>query len=589
MSKRFGLPRINDIKVRNKLLLIYILCIVAPVLVTDAVFAGRIVGSVRQEALSQYGAITESAQLNVNSELEDIIYLSTLIYTDNGFNTALDRDYTGAGEKVDTYLYFKDYLSRIRSMYSQVESVHIYTDNGTIPLSADYIHSPENLRELGWYPLLRQAGDKVLFYTEEAGGQKHVSVIRSLNYFHNQHYEKIVKIDLAVRGISRHLKGGPGRWDMHLVDGDGRVVASSLESVNDAARFVPLENLPARKNNVVLTRGFEKYDVLKGWKIVAVFRPVELDQVLRQSWQFVLVMLLVNLLAATAVILLISQSMNRRLKRISGHIRRHDLQPMEYDEGRDEIGEIIREYNSMAARIQSMIKNEYEYSIDRKNLELERKQAVINALESQINPHFLFNTLESIRMRSSLKNEDETAGIIKSLSAIFRRMLAWNEESIPVREEVRFVEDYLKLQRYRFGSKISYRIHVDDGAADLRIPKMTIQPFVENSCIHGLESITGDGMITVRVELLVDTLCIVILDNGRGMDRDTLDRVLARAMAGPEGGGSIGIRNVCNRLQLLYGGRFRFSIRSQPGEGTGVSIEIDNPREQREGNTEDGT
>lgn len=587
MARRFGLPRINDIRVRNKLLLIYILCVVAPVLVTDLVFAGRIIGSVRQEALSQYGAITEAAQLNVNSELEDIIYLSTLIYTDNSFNTALDRDYTGVGEKYDTYVYFKDYLSRIRSMYSQVESVHIYTDNNTIPLSSDYIHSPENLRELDWYPMLRQAGDKVLFYTEETDGRKHVSVIRCLNYFHNQRHEKVVKIDLAARSISRHLKGGPGRWHMHLVNGAGQVVASSVDSANNAAGFVPLAELPAEKNDVVLTRGFEKYDVLRGWKIVAVFRPVELDRVLRQSWRFVLVMLLVNLLAATAVIVLISRSLNKRLKVISGHIRRHDLQALDVDEGRDEIGEIIREYNSMAGRIQSMIKNEYEYSIDRKNLELERKQAVINALESQINPHFLFNTLESIRMRSSLKNEEETAGIIRSLSAIFRRMLSWSD-TVPVREELRFVEDYLKLQRYRFGPKIDYRIHMDPAVESLPIPKMTIQPFVENACIHGLESITGNGVITVRVEMLVNTLSVVILDNGRGMDSDRLEQVRGQAAAGPGGDGSIGIRNVCNRLRLLYGGRFRFDIKSQPGEGTGVSIEIDNPQEQ-EGNGTNGT
>jgi two-component system sensor histidine kinase YesM len=574
MKSRFKYPKLNNIRVRDKLLMIYILCIVAPVLVTNLIFADRIIRSVKKENGDQCNAIMDTALLNIDRDFERIINLSTLIYTDRSLDQALERDYSGSVERIDVYAFFRDYMARIRSMYTQIVGVSIYTDNKTIPFGGSYIYNNVELDALDWYGRIRDSGKTVNFTVYVQNDGKYLSVLRNMDYFADSRSRKIMKIDLNLNEIASTLKGTSGRWDIYLVSEAGEIITSSNNGFNNMSGFASLEDLAPGPDDNVIVRDLGRYDVLRGWKLLGVFRQDQLYESLQRSGGFVAVMALLDLVAATAVILLISRSINRRLNLVAAHMRKHDLRPLDVEEGADEIGEVIREYNRMAQKIQDMIRNEYEYSIEIKNAELERRQAVINALQSQINPHFLFNTLEAIRMRSSLKNEDETAGIIKSLSKMFRRMLNWKEDLIPLSEEIGFVEDYLKVQHYRFGGKVRYRIDVGPGAGSIGIPKMTIQPFVENSCVHGIEEIRGDGFILIRAALAGGRLDITIGDNGKGMVPDELSGLLSEVKSNGDGPGSIGIRNVYNRLKLLYGDELRLDIAGAPGAGVTVSISI---------------
>jgi two-component system sensor histidine kinase YesM len=574
MKRRPAFLKLSNIKVRNKLLMIYILCIVLPVLATNIIFADRIIGSVKKENADQCNAIMDTALLNIDRDFEKIINLSTLIYTDRSLDQALERDYSGIAEKIDVYSYFRDYTARIRSMYVQIVSIGIYTDNKSIPLGGNYVYNGTDLDAIGWYEKIRDSGKTVLFTAYAENGGKYLSVLRNMDYFTDSRHRKIMKIDLNLNEIASTLKGNSGRWDVYLVSDANEIITSSVDSFNSMGGFAGFPDVRPGRSDSVVTRSLGRYDVLRGWKLVGVFRQEQLYESLQQSGGFVAAMAILDLVSATAIILLISRSLNKRLKLVAAHMRKHDLEPLDCDEGADEIGEVIREYNLMARKIQDMIKNEYEYSIEIKNAELERRQAVINALQSQINPHFLFNTLEAIRMRSSLKNEDETAEVIKCLSRMFRRMLNWKKDMISLREEIGFVESYLRVQQYRFGGKISYRIEMDPDAGRVEIPNMTIQPFVENSCFHGIEGVRGDGFISIRAARRDGRLDIAVEDNGKGMRQDTLAGLLAEIRTDADGECSIGIRNVYNRLRLLYGDNLRFDIASAPGAGTRVTVSI---------------
>jgi len=192
-------------------------------------------------------------------------------------------------------------------------------------------------------------------------------------------------------------------------------------------------------------------------------------------------------------------------------------------------------------------------------------KARMDALTSQINPHFLFNTLNTV---SSLIrfDPDMARGVVLKLSNILRRLLRKHETFVPLREELEFIDDYLDIEVIRFGrDKLQFFKEVEAEALDAFVPSMLLQPMVENAIKHGLTPRLEGGRIHVRARLVDGRLAIEIEDNGIGMAPERLSKVYA---------GGIGISNVNERLHLVYGDQFKMDIRSQEGQGTVIHIEI---------------
>jgi len=192
-------------------------------------------------------------------------------------------------------------------------------------------------------------------------------------------------------------------------------------------------------------------------------------------------------------------------------------------------------------------------------------KARMDALTSQINPHFLFNTLNTV---SSLIrfDPDMARGVVLKLSNILRRLLRKHETFVPLREEIEFIDDYLDIEVIRFGrDKLQIFKDIDEETLDVFVPSMLLQPIVENAIKHGLAPRLAGGQIHLRTRRRDGRLMIEIDDNGMGMSPERLLEVY---------GGGIGISNVHQRLRLLYGDQFVMDIRSQEGEGTQIRIEI---------------
>ncbi len=192
-------------------------------------------------------------------------------------------------------------------------------------------------------------------------------------------------------------------------------------------------------------------------------------------------------------------------------------------------------------------------------------KARMDALTSQINPHFLFNTLNTV---SSLIrfDPDMARGVVLKLSNILRRLLRKHETFVPLRDEIEFIDDYLDIEVIRFGrDKLQIFKEIDENTLDVFVPSMLLQPIVENAIKHGLAPRVEGGLILIRTRRRDGRLSIEINDNGMGMSPERLTEVY---------GGGIGISNVHERLRLLYGDQFEMDIRSQPGDGTQIRIEI---------------
>ncbi|MEP6715136.1 MAG: histidine kinase [Terriglobia bacterium] len=191
-------------------------------------------------------------------------------------------------------------------------------------------------------------------------------------------------------------------------------------------------------------------------------------------------------------------------------------------------------------------------------------QARLDNLTSQINPHFLFNTLNSV---SSLirTNPEQARTMLGRLSRIMRRRLRNQDHFSPLREEVNFIDDYLSIELVRFGDKLRVEKRIDPEAADMLVPSMLLQPLIENSIKHGLSGKIGGGTITLTARRDRDRLLLEVADDGMGIAETELSNIFTKG---------IGVSNVKERLQVLYNQDYRMTIDSQPGRGTRIEIEI---------------
>jgi two-component system LytT family sensor kinase len=190
--------------------------------------------------------------------------------------------------------------------------------------------------------------------------------------------------------------------------------------------------------------------------------------------------------------------------------------------------------------------------------------ARVEALASQINPHFLFNTLTSIS--SLIRSQPETARVlIVKLSGLLRRLLRAQEHFVTLREELDAIDEYLDIEHIRFGPRLRIEKHVDAGCYDVLMPSMLLQPIVENSIKHGIEPKLGEGTITIRAGRSDGHVIIDVIDNGVGVGPDQAIRIK---------GSGIGLRNVNERLRVIYGSNYQLQLDSVPGQGTCARIVI---------------
>jgi two-component system, LytTR family, sensor kinase len=210
------------------------------------------------------------------------------------------------------------------------------------------------------------------------------------------------------------------------------------------------------------------------------------------------------------------------------------------------------------------------WNSNRNEKKLEAQQLSLNearlaALSSQINPHFLFNTLNSIASLIRM-NPEQARQVIYKLSKILRRLMRQQDNLTTLGEELSFIDDYLAIEMVRFGDKLKFVKEIDPATIDVMVPSMLLQPLVENSIRHGLSSKIEGGTIKVRSKMAGKVLQLFVEDDGVGIPEDRLARLFEQS--------GIGVNNVNERLKVLYGDHYRMWIDSRPGEGTSTGLEI---------------
>ena len=233
----------------------------------------------------------------------------------------------------------------------------------------------------------------------------------------------------------------------------------------------------------------------------------------------------------------------------------------------------------MVEDIRSLIDNNYVMA-------LREKESELNALQAQINPHFLYNTLDSLYWQAQGAGNEKIAEDILALSQLFRMVLGQGKGIVTVQEEENLIEQYLHIQKMRFERKLDYEIDMEEEILQEVIPKLILQPFVENAIVHGFEKAGENCFLSVTGRKTGDYMEFRISDTGIGMTKEQIEGMFNVADAKRYSGQRVGryaVKNIKERLELKYHGNFKLKIESEPGKGTTVILKV--PLENKEGST----
>jgi len=290
------------------------------------------------------------------------------------------------------------------------------------------------------------------------------------------------------------------------------------------------------------------------------------------NW-IVMVLLVAIFLFAAAASFIIAYGIVRpvsKLKSAMLRVKGGDLNTIASVCSNDEIGELSGIFNDMIRRIRNLVEEVFTNKI-------KEQEARLNALEAQINPHFLYNTLENIRSIADLHEEETIEQMTVALSNMFRYNAKSDHNPVSVKDELEHVKNYLAIIQVRYNNTLEVSFELDGGVLEHDIIKLILQPLVENAVVHGLSKKLGDRRLTIRGHLTSDTLEMTVTDNGLGMTEERLSEVicLLAQNAGhipSTGKGSIGLANVNDRIRLRYGDAYGLIVNSQENFGTTVKI-----------------
>ncbi|WP_082234937.1 sensor histidine kinase [Halobacillus massiliensis] len=240
-------------------------------------------------------------------------------------------------------------------------------------------------------------------------------------------------------------------------------------------------------------------------------------------------------------------------------------EPLSAKHYNDEVGDLHNNFRLMINRINELIKENY-------TKQLMIKETEYKALQAQINPHFLYNTLDSINWMAKVNKQEKISVMAAALGSMMRNIISKKTPMITIKEELEIVRNYITIQKYRYDQRLDFTLEVSEEVEDGHIPKLSIQPIVENAIQHGLEEMVSSCRIVVTIKEVDDDLEISVTDNGPGIEEDKLEAIYQGLIKSRSSG--IGINNINERIKMMYGEAYGITINSEPGTGTEVIIRV---------------
>ena len=571
--------RMNDFKIRKKLYLLYIGCVLLPLILTDSIIIALVINTDRSSVQHEFENIASSVQYNLNASIESAVSTAKSIYVNPYIYSFLEEQYSSDLEYFIGYWNLTSRMLFEKGVGASLTDMVIYTTNKTV-LNGGHVSRINTIASQKWYLAFMQSDQDIFVYPyydeinySGVGSQRKICVIQKLDYYKNSSYD-FVKLNLNYSQLVQSLI--QNKYDAPVyVCLDGKILLSNDKSTNAVTDFQPFQLY----HQVGYKKSFTAYG--QNLEILVLNTKQSALQILQRNLPLILFLILLNAVLPWIFTQVLSRSFTERLLELSRIFENRGsdtLSKIKNPRGTDEIGSLMRNYNEMADTFNGLIQTVYKERLKQQEIDIARQKAELLALHSQINPHFLFNALETIRMHSLLKNETETAHMVERLAIMERQYTDWVTDFVTVKDEIGFAEAYLELQKYRFGKRLSYQISLENSCEKLMIPKLTILTFVENACVHGIESKSVQSWIFIRVYRKEDEVFLEIEDTGNGISEQKLyelqEQIAHASIDSLRKKGRVGMINACLRLQMMSDHRVKIDLESEEGTGTIVTVRI---------------
>ena len=572
---------INDYSIKKKLILFYLCCVLLPLFITDSVILGIIYYGEINDKKYEMERVADAVEAELEYNLEEAARMANAIYLSRYINEFLDYRFDSGVDFFEASLDIeKKNFYEISGSSSSTTYVTMYSDNKTI-VNGNHFYKLSAAKNEKWYSDFRDSDDnmQLFFYyigdeTPSANVLRKISLVRKMDYYKDLKCEKLVRVDVDYSNLVRQLTSMQYNMPVYLCSGD-MIVWSNEGDAGTRTDFTYLTG----DEKVGYTKEFKKYG--EDIRILIMETESDLISIMKQHMPLIFLMLTVNVLLPGLLVIAFNKSIVSRLTQLSNAFNQMEgdsLKEIDNVKGEDEIGMLMHNYNRMVYRFRELIQTVYKDQLEKQKMDIVRQNAELLALHSQINPHFLFNVLEGIRMHSLLKGETDTARMVERLALLERETANWKDDMVLIRKEVKFIEAYLELQKHRFGERLKYQIEVEEDCLDYYIPKLTLVTFVENACVHGVEGKSTTCWVYVRVYKKRDMVYLEVEDTGVGMEESKVEQLREKMQTSNietlRTNKHIGIANACLRLKMVTDQTVAFELDSEPGAGTFILIKV---------------
>ncbi|CAI3614412.1 putative two-component sensor histidine kinase [Clostridium neonatale] len=589
---------INNIGLKQKLNITYIILIVIPIIIMTAVYYKISSDIIIKNAEDSSLKIVKNNNNLINLKLNKIVESSDAITLDNDlYDIVHDYKESSASQLIALDKKINSILFKYFNN-SDVYSSHIITSyynfgSGEIPIPKNYFYTSklykiaqESNGSLTWVPTYKftdvynsnELEDMDIEYRYLFSAVKIINNLNRDNIRFDDLDENTEKPLLIINFKPNLFKD--------IVESDIQYKESQyfiFSSMGDIVYSTNASDLATKKKPMWLEEIAENksgkikkdidgkkmiicYDTIEstGW-VSAVVIPVDSILIELASMRyFILFLGIILIILASICASFISKSITKPIDKLLVAIKK-------MGEGKfstkvqvnrnDEIGNLIKKFNEMDDKISTLIEENYISSI-------REKEAIIMSLNIQLNPHFLYNTLNIINWIAIENNEKEISKMIISLSSMLRYTAHNNEEISDFKKDLEWLKKYIYIMQNRFEDKFSVFYEIDEDVEFYKVPKLFLQPFVENSIIHGFSMIDSGGSLKITGRLEGEMVYFSVEDNGRGMDNKRIKEVMETNTD------NIGIRNVNNRIKLIYGDKYGVTIQSEINRGTRITINL---------------
>jgi two-component system sensor histidine kinase YesM len=573
----------RDLKIQEKIFVCFVIIIMISV-ISIGVLSYYKSSSILGEKVSKYNYETvQQISTNVEYTLQRIDEQSSILAFDQSIQTVLNMNPDLLDERTKISIVNMIESIMITNYNSNLmRSIDIYGNNGMrfqIPSSYDNRDSEMDIKKFIQISKHYQGKNKWVNDIDKKGILHAVREIRDLR---TTKPLGMIIISLKVETISNMLEkvNFDKSGTIIIMDEHGDFITPVNDMTQSFQTFSNTKELfhshsGSSTQEMADEQFFLSYHTSEytGWKIIGL---ISLDKLYKDNYKirnWIVVFTLIILILAFLLARVLAKSISNPLKRMLKPMKRAEMGDFKVSlpvYSKDEIGIISESFNHMISQINSLIEVVYKEK-------LLLKESEFKALQAQINPHFLYNTLETVNWMAKINGIDEICKVITALGDLMRISISKDKEYLTIREEEKYIRDYLFIQKTRFGNKIHCQIDIEESIMSIKIPKLIIQPIVENALVHGIQRRKGIGLIKIKGFRVDASILFEIEDTGVGMTNEQIYSILNTNNDLHEGTrAGVGIINVHQRIQHIYGKDCGLEIKSSPGEGTMVRIKVTN-------------